>query len=212
MEFELFDYPNTMRVLVACEFSGVVREAFRRRGHDAWSCDLIPALDSSPYHLQRDVLTLLGENWDLMIACFPCDRLLGAGALHWKKWQASGEQQRAIEFAMKLINAPIPRIAAENPGGILSTVYRKPDQIIQPYEYGTMEMKTTCLGLKGLKKLVPTNDVYEEMMKLPKRERERVHHESPGVKNGLTRSQRRAIFFPGWAEAMADQWGEITPE
>lgn len=196
-----------MRVLIACEFSGVVREAFRKRGHDAWSCDLIPSLDNSPYHLICDVLTILDQRWDMMIAFFPCDRLLGAGALHWKKWQASGEQQRAIEFALKLLNAPIDKIAAENPVGILSTVYRKPDQIIQPYQFGHMEQKKTCLWLNNLKKLVPTNDVYEEMMKLPKRERERVHHESPGIKNGLTRSQRRAICFPGWAEAFAEQWG-----
>lgn len=198
-----------MRVLVACEFSGVVREAFRRRGHDAWSCDLIPPLDGSPYHLQCDVLTILNDGWDMMIACFPCDRLLGAGALHWKKWQASGEQRAAIEFALKLLNAPIDKIAAENPVGILSSVYRKPDQIIHPYEFGHMEQKTTCLWLKNLPKLISTNDVHAEMMKLPKRERERVHHESPGMKNGLTRSQRRAIFFTGWADAMAEQWGNL---
>jgi hypothetical protein len=198
-----------MKVLVACEFSGVVREAFRKRGHDAWSCDLIPALDHSPYHLQCDVLTILEDGWDMLLAFFPCDRLLGAGALHWKKWRESGEQQRGISFALKLLNAPINKIAAENPVGILSTVYRKPDQYIQPWQFGHMEMKTTCLWLKNLPLLKPTNNVYAEMMKLPKRERERVHNESPGIRNGLTRSQRRAICFSGWADAMAEQWGTI---
>jgi hypothetical protein len=199
-----------MNVLLACEFSGIVREAFRKRGHNAYSCDLIPSLDNSPYHIQGDAVEVAYDpkwKWDMMIMFTPCDRVLVAGALHWKKWQESGEQQSGIDLFMKLINSPIDKIAAENPVGILSTVYRKPDQIIDPHQFGHMEQKRTCLWLKRLRKLVPTNDVYEEMMKLPKRERERVHHESPGIKNGLTRSQRRALFFQGWADAMADQWG-----
>ena len=199
-----------MRVLLACEFSGVVRRAFRERGHDAWSCDLIPALDGSEFHIQNDIRILCSKsNWDLMIAFPPCHRLLVSGALHWKKWQKSGEQQEAIAFFRYLAALNIPRKAVENPVGIMSTVYRKPDQIIQPYEFGHPEQKKTCLWLENLPPLVPTKDVYEEMMKLPKKDRERVHYESPGVKNGLTRSQRREIFFKGWADAMADQWGSL---
>ena len=196
-----------MNVLVACEFSGVVREAFRRRGHDAWSCDLKPALDGSPYHLQCDVRTVLDAGWDLMIAHPNCDRLLVAGALHWRKWQKSKEQQKGIVFFMEMALAPIPRIAVENPRGIMNTVWRQPDQYLQPWQFGHMESKEVCLWLKGLPPLVPTQDVYKAMMKLPKRERERVHHESPGTKNGLTRSERRSIFFTGVADAMAEQWG-----
>lgn len=196
-------------MLVACEFSGVVREAFRARGHDAWSCDLVPALDGSRFHFQKDVLKVIEEDgpWDLMIAHPNCDRLLVAGALHWRKWQQSGEQQKAIVFFMQLALANIPQIAVENPTGIMSTCWRKYDQRIQPHEHGDLEQKGICLWLKNLKPLVPTNDVYEEMMKLPKRDRERVHYESPGIKNGLTRSQRRSIFYPGIARAMAQQWG-----
>lgn len=201
-----------MRILVACEFSGIVRSAFRRQGHDAWSCDLPPALDGSPYHLKRDVLGHLGDGWDLMIAHPPCDRLLVSGALHWHKWRSREmdfAQQRAIVFFMSLALAPIPRIAIENPKGIMNTVWRPPDQWIHPWQYGHMETKETCIWLKGLPCLMPTDDVHEAMMRLPPRKRNRVHHESPGVKNGLTRSQRRSIFFPGWADAMASQWGTL---
>jgi hypothetical protein len=200
-----------VRVLVACEFSGVVREAFRRRGHDVWSCDLLPALDGSKFHLQCDVRELFPVRdtafWDLMIGHPSCNRLLVSGARHWKKWQANGEQKVAIEFFLWLWNLPIERICLENPVGIMSTILREPDQYIEPWQYGHPETKKTGLWLKGLKKLIGTKDVKAEMMKLPARERNRVHYESPGVKNGLTRSQRRAIFFPGWADAMAEQWG-----
>lgn len=196
-----------LRVLVACEFSGVVREAFRKRGHDAWSCDLVPALDGSKYHIQGDVLPLLRDGWDMMVGHPSCERLLVAGARHWRKWQESGEQQKAIVFFMQLALAPIPKKAIENPTGIMSTCWKKYTQRIQPWQFGHPESKGTCLWLEGLKPLVETNNVYEEMMKLPKSERERVHYESPGIKNGLTRSQRRSIFFPGFAEAMAEQWG-----
>lgn len=202
-----------MRVLVACEFSGVVREAFRRLGHDAWSNDLIPALDGSPYHLQKDARKAIRENgpWDLLIAHPNCDRLLVAGALHWRKWQQSGEQQKGIVFFMEMALAKVPKICVENPVGIMSTAWREPDQYIEPYMFGHMESKKTGLWLDSLPKLVPTNNVYDEMMKLPKSIRERIHYESPGMKDGLTRSQRRSIFFPGIADAMAKQWGGITP-
>jgi hypothetical protein len=198
-----------MRVLVACEFSGVVRESFRKRGHDAWSCDLLPAEDGSEFHIQDDVLLHLKDNWDLMIAHPPCDRLLVAGALHWKKWKESGEQQRGIEFFLEFTKTKILRTCVENPVGIMSGKYRKPDQIINPYEFGHPEQKRTCLWLKNLPLLESTKNVHDEMMSLPKRERERIHHESPGIKNGLTRSQRRSITYQGIAEAMADQWGRL---
>jgi len=208
-----------MRVLVACEFSGIVREAFRRLGHDAWSCDIVPALDGSPYHIQCDIRELLSEKfqrmgtysqvprqWDVLIGHPPCDRLLGAGSLHWPKWKASGEQDAAIEFFLWLWNAPVPKIAIENPVGIMTKRLFKP-QYIDPWQFGHLESKKTGLWLKGLPELKPTKYVYTEMMKLPRHQRERVHYESPGVKNGLTRSQRRSIIFTGIADAMAAQWG-----
>lgn len=198
------------RVLIACEFSGIVREAMRNHGAEAWSCDLIPALDGSPFHLQKDARKAIVEDgpWDLMIAHPNCDRLLGAGALHWEKWRSGPEfeQQKAIVFFMEMALAKVPRVAVENPRGIMSTIWRKPDQTIQPWMFGHMESKATCLWLRELPLLQETANVYEAMMRLPKRERERVHYESPGTKNGLTRSQRRSIFFPGIADAMALQW------
>jgi hypothetical protein len=194
-----------MKVLVACEFSGIVRDSFLKRGHDAWSCDLVPSLKPGP-HIQGNVLKILNDGWDVLIAHPPCDRLLVAGALHWKKWRASGEQQKAIKFFMRFAKARVPKVAIENPIGIMSTKWRKPDQVIQPYQFGHTEQKATCLWLIDLPKLVPTSNVYDEMMKLPKKEREKVHYESPGVRNGLTRSQRRSIFYQGFADAMAEQW------
>lgn len=202
-----------MRVLVACEYSGTVREAFRRLGHDAWSCDLLEAEDDSPHHFRGDVLDLLegyqgkGEYfpvpWDLMIAHPPCTHLAVSGAGSFAKKRASGEQQAAIEFFLALARAPIPRIAIENPVCIMSTVWREPSQIIHPWQFGHPEQKTTCLWLKGLPQLVPTQVVYGEMMLRPKRERERIHYLSPSK----DRWKERSRTFPGIAEAMAEQWG-----
>lgn len=194
-----------MNILIACEFSGIMRDSFIAKDHNAISCDLIPSLRPGP-HLQCNVIDLLNQGWDMMIAHPPCDRLLSSGALHWYKWQQSGDQQRAIEFYLTLWNAPIPKICIENPVGIMSTIIGKP-QYIQPWQFGHMESKKTGLHLKRLPELVPTNNVYTEMMKLPKHIRESVHYESPGIKNGLTRSQRRAITYAGIANAMAEQWG-----
>jgi hypothetical protein len=203
-----------MRILVICEESGTVRDAFRARGHDAWSCDLLPGRGIyKQYHVQGDITKQPREwiaSFDLAICHPPCDRLLVAGALHWKKWQASGEQQQGIDFFMFMTRLPIKRIVIENPVGIMSTVYRKSNQIIEPWQFGHPETKRTCLWFIGdVPLLVPTNDVYKEMMKLPLRERHRIHHESPGIKNGLTRSMRRAVTFQGWANAFADQWGGL---
>lgn len=188
-----------MKVLIACEFSGVVREAFRARGHDAWSCDLEPTLDQSAYHLQENIFAVLQrrENWDLMIAFPPCTYLAVSGARWWDARQE--EQKRAAWFFQELAQWPlVEKIAIENPIGIMSTVYRKPDQIIQPWQFGHGETKATCLWLKGLPLLRPTNVVDGRVP--------RVHHESPGVKNGLTRAQRRSVTYQGIADAMADQW------
>lgn len=152
-----------MRVLVACEFSGIVREAFRAKGHDAWSCDLLPT-EIPGQHIQGDVLKILGEGWDLMVGHPPCTHLAVSGARYFAEKKADGRQQQAIDFFMALINAPVPRIAVENPVCIMSRLYRKPDQIIQPYEYGHCESKKTCLWLKGLPKLMPTSIVEPEWM------------------------------------------------
>lgn len=191
-----------MKVLIACEFSGVVREAFRKKGHEAWSCDLLPAKDGSPYHYQKDIRKVIHDGWDLMIAHPPCTHLAVSGAAWFKHKEK--EQKEALMFARLLMNYPlIPKIAVENPISIISTRIKKPDQIIHPWMFGHKEMKATCLWLKGLPKLVPTKDVKEEMLKLPKKDRMRVHYMSPSKDRGYLRS----ITYQGIADAMADQWG-----
>ena len=187
---------RSVRVLVACEFSGVVRDAFRKRGHDAWSCDLLPAEDGDYNHWQGDVLDLLGRNyvdWDLMIAHPPCTHLAVSGA-RWFKGKAA-EQAEALRFVRALLNAPIERIALENPISIISSRIRKPDQIIQPWQFGHGEVKATCLWLKNLPPLKPTNIVEGRIA--------RVHREPPGP----DRWKNRSRTFPGIAAAFADQWG-----
>lgn len=199
---------DAMRVLVACEFSGVVREAFRRRGHDAWSCDLLPADDGSPYHFQCDVRDMLAAPywWDLMIAHPPCTRLAVSGARWFHLYQ--DEQEAALDFVRLLMAAPIPRIAIENPISVISSRIRKPNQIIQPWMFGHPETKATCLWLKNLPLLKPTNDVRHVMESLPKKERNRVHYASPGP----DRWKKRSVTFQGIAEAMAAQWGATDTE
>jgi hypothetical protein len=188
-----------VRVLVACEYSGRVREAFRRRGHDAWSCDLLPAEDGSKHHIQGDCLPIAYfMEWDLMVAHPPCTHLSVSGARHFDAKRADGSQQEAIDFFLRLARASIPRIAIENPVCIMSSVWREPDQIIQPWQFGHGETKATCLWLKGLPPLKPTNIV-------PGRE-PRVHRMSPGPDRGKERSRT----LPGIADAMADQWGNYT--
>jgi site-specific DNA-cytosine methylase len=194
-----------MKVLVACEFSGVVRDAFTKYGHEAWSCDLLPT-EAPGNHIQDDVLKILPAGWDLMIAHPPCTHLAVSGAKFFKEKQADGRQQQAIDFFMALINAPIPKICVENPIGIMSTKFRKPDQIIQPWQYGHETTKATCLWLKGLPKLVPTNVVGKG---------ERKHYASGKsspmwhAKTGGGCGKERSITFQGWADAMAEQWGKI---
>lgn len=182
-----------MKILIACEFSGVVRRAFRDRGHDAFSCDILPSDDHSCYHIKGDVLEILKQEWDLMIAHPPCTHLAVSGA-RWFKFKKE-EQKEAIKFFMTLINADIPKIAVENPISIMSTKYRKPDQIIQPWQFGHGETKATCLWLKGLPNLIPTNIVSGR--------EPRIHMLSPSN----DRWKLRSITYEGIAKAMAEQWG-----
>jgi site-specific DNA-cytosine methylase len=188
-----------VRVLVACEFSGTVRRAFRALGHDAWSCDLLPADDESPFHLQRDAIwaATYWKGWDLLIAHPPCTDLAVSGARHFAAKKADGRQDAALEFVRQLMEAPIPRIAVENPVSIISSHIRKPDQIIQPWQFGHGETKATCLWLKGLPKLTPTNIV-------PGREA-RIHKMAPGP----NRWKERSKTYRGIAEAMAAQWSNV---
>lgn len=184
-----------LRVLVACEFSGTVRRAFRALGHDAWSCDLLPAEDGSSYHYQEDAFLIAhGVPWDLMIAHPPCTHLAVSGARWFKDKQ--WEQAEALKFVRRLLEAPITYIALENPVSIISTAIRKPDQTIQPYEYGHGETKRTCLWLKNLPKLVPTNIVEGREA--------RIHKMPPGP----DRWKERSRTFHGIAEAMAQQWSD----
>lgn len=186
-----------MRVLVACEFSGVVRDAFAALGHDAWSCDLLPS-ERDGNHIEGDVLGQLTEGWDLMIAHPPCTHLAVSGARWFKDKQA--EQAEALDFVRALLDAPIPRIALENPVSIISSRIRKPDQVIQPWMFGHGETKATCLWLKGLPKLTPTNIV-------PGREA-RIHLMPPSP----NRWRERSRTFEGIAAAMAAQWGDVATE
>ena len=181
-----------MRVLVACEYSGTVRDAFAARGHDAWSCDLLPT-ERLGNHIHGDVLQHLHRNWDLMIAHPPCTHLAVSGARWFKDKQI--EQAEALDFVHLLMDAPIPRIALENPISIISSRIRKPDQIIQPWQFGHGETKATCLWLKNLPKLLWTNIVEGREA--------RIHKMPPGP----DRWKERSRTFEGIAQAMAEQWG-----
>ncbi len=191
-----------MRVLVGCEMSGVVRDAFAAKGHDAWSCDLLPT-ERPGQHYQGDVRDMLGEQWDMIIGFPPCTDLAVSGARHFAVKRADGRQQAAIEFFMLFARARCERIAIENPIGIMSTVWREPDQIVHPWMFGHMEQKATCLWLKNLPRLKPTRDVYAQMMQLPKNVRERIHYLPPSAERGKLRS----LTYQGVADAMGDQWG-----
>jgi len=184
-----------MRVLVACEYSGRVREAFRARGHHAVSCDLLESEDGSPFHVQGDVRDLLGCHWDLMVCHPPCTDLAVSGSRHFGPKRADGRQQAALDFVRLLLDAPIPAIALENPVSVISSQIRKPDQVIQPWMFGHGETKATCLWLKGLPPLVPT-DIVEGR-------EPRVHRMPPGP----NRWKERSRTYQGIADAMADQWG-----
>ena len=197
-----------MRVLVGCEYSGRVRQAFRDLGHDAWSCDILPAEDCSEFHIQGDVIPLLSEGWDLAIFHPPCTYLTNSGVCHLHKDESRWDKlDDGADFFKLLLDAPIDKICIENPimhkyakeriGGV------KQSQVIQPWMFGHAEQKATCLWLKGLPMLKPTNNVKEEMMLLPKNQRERLHYLPPGP----DRWKERSRTYQGIADAMSIQWG-----
>ena len=207
-----------MKILVACEESQAVTIELRRLGHEAYSCDLEPCSGGHPeWHIQDDVLPLLNGGtfvtadnspshtvlkWDMIIAFPPCTHLAVSGAAWFEEKRKDGRQRQGIDFFMLFANCDCPKVAIENPVGIMSTYYRKPDQIIHPWQYGHPEQKATCLWLKGLNPLIGTNDVSLEMSQLPKCKRERNHYISPGPE----RAKLRSKTFPGIARAMAEQW------
>lgn len=191
-----------MRVLVACEYSGTVRDAFLALGHDAMSCDLLPTDAPGPHH-QGDVRDVLHEGWDLMIAHPPCTHLAVSGAKWFDKKKA--QQEEALDFVRLLLHAPIPRIALENPVSIISSRIRKPDQIIQPYEHGHEATKTTCLWLKGLPPLLPSNIVGKGARHVTKSGKSLP--EWYNLPPSADRWKLRSATFPGIAKAMAEQWG-----
>lgn len=183
------------RVLVACEFSGIVREAFRALGWNAWSCDLLPT-EQPGRHLIGDVRRYLHDGWDLLIAHPPCTYLSASGARWWA--QRKIRQRAAVHFVLQLLHAPIPHIALENPIGVLSTVLRKPDQIVQPYQFGHGEVKATCFWLLNLPHLVPTHTVSGRDPTC--------HYQTPSPNRWKIRSRT----YLGIARAMAQQWGDAV--
>ena len=185
-----------MKVLIACEESGIVTEAFRKRGHNAWSCDLLPTSGNHPeWHIQDDVLKHLNDGWDMMIAFPPCTHLAVSGA-RWFKYKQK-EQAEALEFVRLLLDAPIEKIALENPISIISSHIRKPDQIIQPWMFGHGETKATCLWLKNLPKLIPTNIVDGREGRIWK------------MPPSQERSKLRSKTYLGIAAAFANQWTKL---
>ena len=207
-----------MRILVACEESQAVTKELRRLGHEAYSCDIQECSGGHPeWHLQQDVIPLLSQKWDMIIAFPPCTDLAVSGARHFAKKRADGRQQRSIEFFMQFVNADCPRIAIENPIGIMSSHYRKPDQIIQPYQFGDHARKSTCLWLKGLPKLEPTDIVdpgeivrggfsVGASLNYARDENGKI---LPW--NDPRTAKARSKTFTGIAKAMAEQWaGDAT--
>lgn len=195
-----------MKILVACEESQAVTIEMRKLGHEAYSCDIQECSGGHPeWHLQCDALELLKMRWDMIIAFPPCTDLAVSGARWFPEKIKNGSQQRSVEFFMKFANCGCEKIAIENPIGIMSRVWRKPDQIIQPWMFGHPEKKATCLWLKGLPPLVPTNDVSDYMKTLPKNQQERLHYLPPGP----DRAKLRSKTFPGIAKAMASQWSGV---
>ena len=190
-----------MKILVACEESQAVTIELRKLGHEAYSCDIIECSGGHPeWHLQQDVTPLLEEPWDMIIAFPPCTHLAVSGAKHFEQKRKDGRQQQGIDFFMMFADVDCPRVAIENPIGIMSTIWRKPDQIIQPWWFGHGETKATCLWLKGLPRLVPTDIVdgrEQRVWKMPPSE---------------DRAKLRSKTFPGIAKAMAEQWAGIAEE
>lgn len=206
------------RVLVACEYSATVREAFAAAGFDAWSCDLLPS-ERGGQHIQGDVLDILGDGWDLMVAHPPCQYLSYAGIGHWHKPGRAEKRAEAAEFFMQLVNAPIPLIAVENPRGVMSALYRRPDQTVDPWMFGDAARKRTDLWLKGLPPLqwFPVGSFWETAVAPPEplayyamntKQPGKARYYADVVKN----PRERARFFPGVARAMAEQWGALLIE
>jgi len=205
-----------MKVLIACEESQTVCKAFRLLGHDAFSCDLLPPSGGHPeWHLQKDVLEILDDEWDLIIAHPECTRLTVTANKWYKPEYAHRfptiheDRKKAVEFFMMMVNADCPRIAIENPIGIMSTRYRKPDQIIQPYQFGHNERKATCLWLKGLPKLVPTEIVEPDIVKFKSGKTMSKCHLDACKLPKEERRKQRSVTFQGIADAMAKQWGSL---
>jgi hypothetical protein len=205
-----------MKILVACEESQAVTKELRALGHEAYSCDLLPCSGGHPeWHLQKDVFEVIGTGiqWDMMIAFPPCTDLAVSGARHFERKIADGSQQKSIDFFMKLVNAPIDKIAIENPIGIMSRIYRKPDQIIQPWHYGDKAQKSTCIWLKNLPELIPTDVVekgefFEFTSKKGEKKRMPMWYYK-ALQEAKTPEQRRTLrskTFQGIAKAMAFQW------
>jgi len=187
-----------VRVLAACEFSGIVREAFKRRGHDAWSCDLLPT-EIGGNHIRDDVLKHLDDGWDLMIAHPPCTYLSRAGARWWKDNERMNKAKEAYKFVRLLYDSRIPKVAIENPVGLLSKWWRYPDQVIEPWMFGDIYRKRTCLWLKKLPPLMATIISTERNFWIHSNCRKRKGIHSGGLKSAIT--------FQGIADAMAAQWG-----
>lgn len=196
-----------MKILVACEESQAVCKAFRAKGHEAYSCDILPCSGGNPeWHIQGDAIEeAYSGKYDMMVAHPPCTDLAVSGAAWFKEKIADGRQQKALDFVKLLLDAPIDKIALENPVSVISSKIRKPDQIIQPWMFGHPESKATCLWLKNLPKLKETNNVKDEMLKLPKNQQQRLHYLPPGK----DRAKLRSKTFQGIADAMAEQWGTI---
>lgn len=185
-----------MKVLIGCEFSGAVRDAFIKLGHEAMSCDILPT-DAPGPHYQGDIRDVLDYPWDLAIFHPPCTHLSVSGARHFEAKRMDGRQQSAVSFFMMLTKTDIPRVAIENPVSIMSSMYRKPDQVIQPWQYGHGETKATCLWLKGLPLLQPTEIVEGRD--------NRIHRMPPSA----DRAKLRSVTYSGIAQAMANQWGSL---
>ncbi len=197
-------YPGPLRILIACEHTGAVRDAFRARGFHAVSCDLLPTVAPGP-HIQGDALKFLHEGWDAMIAHPPCTHLAVSGARWFPQKRADGRQQAALKFVRQLMDAPIPHIAIENPISVISSQIRKPEQIIQPHQFGHREFKATCLWLKNLPQLTPTEPLAPPEKGTDEHKAwSRVHRLPPSP----DRWQLRSTTYTGIAEAMALQWGD----
>lgn len=199
-----------MKVLIACEYSGNVRDAFRRLGHDAWSCDLLPSETNGP-HYQCDVREILDKGWDLMVAHPPCTYLCSSG-LHWNKRRPERAKltEEALEFVRFLMDVPIPKIAIENPIGCISTRIKRPSQTIQPWQFGDNASKSTCLWLKNLPLLMPTKLVEPRIVNGKKRWANQTDSGQNKLTPSETRWKERSVTYAGIAEAMANQWGGIV--